>query len=166
MKKKTVIMIILVIVICIMATGYAILQQQLNVSGTSGIDSTWKIEIIDIDEVDIVGDASSKITPSYTATTANFKVSLLNPGDSITYKIKVKNGGSLNAKVDSHSIQMEENDAIIYEVSGLEDGDVLKSGEENTIAIKVSFKEGYIGQPADTTNDIKVIVNYVQDIQE
>lgn len=152
--------------ICIMTTGYAILQQQLNINGTSSIDSTWKIEIIDIDEANIVGDASSKVTPSYTATTANFKVSLLNPGDSITYKIKVKNSGSLNALVDSYSVEMDENDAIVYEIDGLKEKDELNSGEENIISIKVSFKEGYIGQPEVTTKDIKVIINYVQNIEK
>lgn len=164
MKKKTIIMIFLVVMVCIMATGYAILQQQLNISGTGSIDSTWKIEIIDIDEVDIVGDASSKVAPSYTATTANFDVSLLSPGDSITYEITVKNGGTLDAKVDSHSVEMDENDAIVYEVMGLSDGDLLKAGEESVISVKISFKDSYTGQPERTTSDIKVIVNYVQTI--
>lgn len=166
MKKKTVIMIVLVVMVCVMTTGYAILRQGLSISGTSSIDSTWKVEVMNIEESNIVGDAKSAETPSYTSTTAKFRVSLLNPGDSITYKIKVKNGGTLNAKVDSYSIEIDENDAIIYEVSGLEDGDLLDAGAENTISIKVSFKEGYIGQPEVTTKDIKVIVNYVQNIKE
>ena len=166
MKKKTIVMMILIVAICIMATGYAILQQQLNISGTSSIDSTWKVEIISIKEKDIVGDASSSVTPSYTATTANFKVSLVNPKDSITYEVKVKNSGTLNAKVDSYSVEMDENDAIVYEVSGVADGDLLNAGEEQTISIKVSFKAGYIGQPSVTTKNIKIIVNYVQNIEE
>lgn len=166
MKKKTIIMIVLIVSICIMVTGYAILQQQINISGRASIDSTWKVEIISIKEKVKEGDASSKVTPSFTATTANFKVSLLNPGDSITYEIKVKNSGTLNAKVDSYSVQMDENDAIVYEVSGLKNGDLLNAGEEKAITIKVSFKTGYIGQPAKTTKDIKVIINYIQNIEE
>lgn len=166
MKKKTIVMLILVVAICIMTTGYAILQQQLNISGTSSIDSTWKVEIISINEKDIEGDASSSVTPSFTSTTANFKVSLLNPGDSITYEIKIKNSGTLDAKVDSYSVEMDENDAIVYEVSGVADGDLLNAGEEKTVSIKVSFKTGYIGQPSITTKDIKVIINYIQNIEE
>lgn len=164
MKKKSLIMIILVVAICIMATGYALLQQQLTVSGSSSIESTWKIEIIDILEKEKVGDASSKITPSYTNTTANFKVGLVNPTDSITYEIKIKNTGTLDAKVDSYQVQMDENEAIVYELQGIAEGDKLASGDEVTLSIKVSFKKGYVGQPEKTTKNIKVIINYIQDI--
>ena len=188
MRKKTIVMIALTISIFIMTAGYAILRQELFISGTSSIDSSWKIEIINITESDIVGDATSKEQPTYTATTANFKVSLINPTDSITYNVKIKNTGTIDAKIDSLSItNVEENDAIIYEASLVKsDGStvrlltnniknntninstknaVLAANQEQTIKVKISFKEGYIGQPTDTSNSIKLVVNYIQRIQ-
>lgn len=188
MRKKTIVMITLAFAILIMTVGYAALKQELFISGTSSIDSRWKIEIIDITESDIVGDASSKENPTYTATTANFKVSLINPTDSITYNVKIKNTGTIDAKIESLNISnVEENDAITYEASLVKsDGStvqlmteniknntniantkdtVLEANKEQTIKVKVSFKTGYIGQPTDTNNSIKLVVNYIQKVQ-
>ena len=174
MRKKTIVMITLAFAILIMTVGYAALKQELFISGTSSIDSRWKIEIIDITESDIVGDASSKENPTYTATTANFK--------------KIKNTGTIDAKIESLNISnVEENDAITYEASLVKsDGStvqlmteniknntniantkdtVLEANKEQTIKVKVSFKTGYIGQPTDTNNSIKLVVNYIQKVQ-
>ena len=164
MKKKTIVMIALIVAICVMATGYAILRQQLVVTGTSSITSTWKVNIVGITTSDVVGDSANKSTPTYTDTTAKFKASLINPGDSITYNIKIKNSGTLIAKVSNYSVDIGDNDAITYEVEGLENDAVLVPDAEQTVKVKVSFKTGYVGQPSVTTNNIKVIINYVQKI--
>ena len=164
MKKKTIVMIALIVAICVMATGYAILRQQLVVTGTSSITSTWQVRIVDVTTSDIVGDAANKSTPTYTNTTAKFKTSLINPGDSITYNIKIKNTGTLIAKVSNYNVDIGDNDAIEYKVTGLEKDAVLVPDAEQTVKVKVSFKTGYVGQPSVTTNNIKVIVNYVQQV--
>ncbi len=72
-----------------MAVGYALLAQELTINGTASIDSTWRLEITNIQSKDVVGDAVNKVDPSYTATTANFSVGFTQPGDSITYDITV-----------------------------------------------------------------------------
>ena len=95
LKKKTIICIALCIWIVLMAVGYAIFSEQLTINGTSHIDSRWDIRITNITTSDIVGDATEKTAPSYTNTTARLHVSLINPTDSITYNITVKNNGHL-----------------------------------------------------------------------
>ena len=161
-KKKWVIGILCTLV-CIMAVGYAVLAQQLNITGTTSIDSTWKVEITNIGEKEVVGKAVSKVTPSYTSTTANFSVGLTRPGDSITYDIEISNLGTLKAKVDSINVIMDENDAIKYTTSGVSNGDKLGVGEKTTLTIKVEYDSNVTSQPAVTTKDITVIVNYVHD---
>ena len=163
-KKKLVIG-ILCALIAVMAVGYALLAQELNISGTSSIDSTWKVEITNIKESEVVGDATSKVTPSYTATTANFSVSLIQPGDSITYEVEVTNSGTLDAVLESINVTTDENDAIKYTTSGIKRGDKLtKNGGTNTLTIKVEYDSSVTSQPENTTSDISVTLNYQQDL--
>ena len=165
-NKKKIIMVVLSVLVCIMAVGYAVLAQQLNITGTTSIDSTWKVEITNIGEKEVVGKAVSKVTPSYTSTTANFNVGLTQPGDSITYDVEISNLGTLKAKVDSININLDENDAIKYTTSGVSNGDKLGVGEKATLTIKVEYDSNVTSQPSVTTKDITVTINYVQDLDE
>ena len=164
-NKKTIMIGILCTLVCVMAVGYALLAQQLNINGRASIDSTWKVEITNITEKDIVGDASSKETPSYTSTTANFSVGLIQPGDSITYDIEVTNSGTLDAVLESINVSMDENDAITYTTSGLKKGDKLtKNGSKNTLTVKVEYNLEVTSQPANTGKELTVTLNYEQDL--
>ena len=165
-NKKKIIMVVLSVLVCIMAVGYAVLAQQLNITGTTSIDSTWKVEITNIGEKEVVGKAVSKVTPSYTSTTANFSVGLIQPGDSITYDIEISNFGTVIAKVDSININLDENDAIKYTTSGVSNGDKLGVGEKTTLTIKVEYDSSVTSQPSITSKDITVTINYVQDLDE
>ena len=164
-NKKTIMIVILCTLVAIMTVGYALLAQQLNINGRASIDSTWKVEITNITEKDIVGDATSKEAPSYTITTANFSVGLIQPGDSITYNIEVTNSGTLDAVLESIDVTMEENDAISYTTSGLKKGAKLtKNGGKNILTIKVEYNASVTSQPTDTTSDLTVTLNYEQDL--
>ena len=166
MKNKKIIMIgILCALVCVMAVGYALLAQELNINGRASIDSTWKVEITNITEKDIVGDASSKETPSYTSTTANFSVGLIQSGDSITYDIEVTNSGTLDAVLESIDVSMNDNDAIIYTTSGLKKGAKLaKNGGKNTLTIKVEYNAEVTSQPTNTGKELTVTLSYEQDL--
>ena len=163
-NKKTIMIGILCTLVAIMAVGYALLAQELNINGRASIDSTWKVEITNITEKDIVGDATSKETLSYTATTANFSVGLIQPGDSITYDIEISNLGTLKAKVDSINVVMDENDAITYTTSGVKQGDKLGVGEKTILTVKVEYNSNVTIQPTNTEKDLTVTLNYVQDL--
>ena len=80
MKDKKKVMIgILSVLVCIMAVGYALLAQELTINGTATIDSTWDVKITGIAQSgEAVGGATSKASPTFTSTTANFSVSLKN----------------------------------------------------------------------------------------
>ena len=148
-----------------MAIGYALLAQELTINGSASIDSTWKVEITNIESKDVVGDAVNKVDPSYTATTANFSVGFTQPGDSITYDITVTNKGTLDAVVESINVVKGDNQAITYTTSGLKRGDKLaKNNGTNTLTVKVDYDSNVTSQPASTTNDITVTINYQQDL--
>ena len=163
--KKKVMIGVLSVLVCIMAVGYALLAQELTINGTASIDSTWKVEITNITSKDVVGGAVNKTDPTYTATTANFSVGLTQPGDSITYDITVTNKGTLDAVVESIDVDKGNNPAITYTTSGLKRGDkIAKNNGTNTLTIKVDYDSSITSQPASTTNDITVTINYQQDL--
>ena len=164
--KKKILIGVLCVLVAIMAIGYALLAQQLNINGIASIDSTWKVEITNIDEKNRLGGATSKATPSYTSTTAKFSVGLTQPGDSITYYIEISNLGTLKAKVDSINVVMDENDAVIYTISGLKTGDKLGVGEKATLSVIVTYDYSVTSQPVNTVKDLTVTINYVQDLEK
>ena len=166
MKNNKKIMIsILSVLVCIMAVGYALFAQELTINGNASIDSTWKVEITNITSKDVVGDAVNKVDPTYTATTANFSVGLTRPGDSITYDITVTNKGTLDAVVESITINKDNNSAIKNTTIGLKRGNkIAKNNGTNTLTIKVEYDSNVTNQPVSGTNDITVTINYQQDL--
>ena len=163
--KKKILIGILSVLVCIMAVGYALLAQELTINGRASIDSTWKVEITNITSKDVVGGTVNKTDPTYTTTTANFSVGLTQPGDSITYDITVTNKGTLDAVVESITVNKGNNPAIKYTTSGLKRGDKLtKNNGTNTLTIKVDYDSSVATQPTSTTNDITVTINYQQDL--
>lgn len=161
-NKKNIVIVILCLLVCIMSVAYAMLATDLVIKGKTSINSVWKVEITDIKEKEKVGKATSKTSPSYSSTTATFDVNLIQPGDSISYDVKIKNSGSLNAIVNSISILTDENESIIYEVSGIKENDRLEAGEETTLTVKVTFNSN-VTQIIKQSQNITIVINYAQD---
>lgn len=154
----------LVVTLLAMAVGYAALAQNLNVNGTSDISSTWNIAFTNITAGTAVGGATNNSTPTITGTTATFDVSLVSPGDSMTYDITVTNSGTIDAVLDSINVTKSGSDAILYTVTGVEEGTVLKAGETNTVTVKVEYDSSVTTQPTVTSKTLSVTLNYVQNI--
>ena len=181
LKKKTIICIVLCIWIVLMAVVFAIYQERLTITGTTHIDSNWDVRITNISYSDIVGDATEKTAPSYTNTTARLHVSLINPTDSITYNITVKNNGTLDARIKKIDVDTGSSDAIEFEVTcKLNNGSyaecndtnfknlVLEPNDEQMLKIKITFKRGYIGDPSSNnkTSTVKLTIDYVQNFED
>ena len=149
-------------ILVIMGVGYAAFSSQLKITGTSNIDSIWSVKITSITPTDILGEAKDKpeIT-DYTDTTATFGTSLKLPNDSITYNIVIENQGSLDAKLDTISKTDTNNSAISFETSGVEEGDLLRAGENVTMKVKVTYTPGD-EQPTNLESNLKVELNYSQ----
>lgn len=166
-NKKKIMIAVLSVLVCVMAVGYALLSQQLTINGTATIDSTWKVEITGIEVTGTTGDgASVSATPNVTS--ASFEATLVQPEDSVTYTVTIKNKGTLPAKVSSYSAVPGTNgNAIIYTVSGIAEGDTLAAGETKTFTVKVEYNPAITSQPAntDTTKALTVTINYVQDVE-
>lgn len=162
--KKNIIMLILCIIVCIMSIAYAKLATNLIIKGKTNIDSVWQVGIVEIEEKNKIGKATSKTPPTHNFNVATFDVSLIQPGDSISYDVKIKNLGTLNAIVDSIKVVTTKNDIIRYEVSGVKENDRLDAGKDTTLTIKVIFDENAT-QILNQNKNITIIINYIQYIE-
>ena len=149
-------------ILLVMAAGYAAFRTQLTINGTSNITSEFKVLITDIQSRNVVGRAENAEEPSHTETTATFKTNLYLPGDSITYDVTVENQGSIDAVLKTIQKSDSNNNAIIFETSGIQEGEVLKASESTKFSVTVSYNASTTSQPSNITSDLEVTLDYEQ----
>ena len=93
-EGKNITIALLLICILTMAVGYSILQQRLNVEGTSNISSVWDIQVTGVREIYKDGLIDTT-TLDFTPTTASYGANIQAPGDFAMYEIEVENKGTL-----------------------------------------------------------------------
>ena len=162
-KQRNYIIIGLCMILVIMGVGYAAFATQLKINGTANIDSNWNVRITDIQSTVQSGSATNAVEPSYTDTTATFKTNLVSPGDSMKYDITVSNEGSIDAVLESIDVNTNENEAITFETSGIENGDKLEASQTDILTVIVSYNSSITSQPENTNSTITVTLNYKQD---
>ena len=165
-KKRSIVLGTLVGIMLLMIVAYAAFNSQLRINGTSNITSNFAVKITGITSGSIIGGASNASDPTYTDTTASFSTNLTSPGDSITYTITVENQGSIDATLTGIEVNTGNNDAIVFETSGIEEGDTLLQNETDELVVKVSYSESVTSQPEIATSNITVTLNYEQSTGE
>ena len=162
MRRKRAIIITMCTLICIMAVGYAAFATNLTITGTSSIESTWKILFTKIEEESKTSGVTITNPPTASGTTATFNVDLTSPGDKIVYKITVANQGTIDAVIDKITESETGSDAIKFEVSGITKGDKLSKGTSTTFNVTISYDSSVTTQPSKTNNNLTVSINYIQ----
>lgn len=170
-KSKGIIIGVLCAVIVFMSIGFAALSSQLKINGNATISDTWNVQITNIEKKEGSTGATATSDPTYTATTANFNVSLKEPGDYAIYTVTVKNTGSLDAVLT----RITENEgaggsaAIKYTVTpgaGSEQGSTLaKTNGIHTFDVKVEYLSTAVGANAPEANaskSLSVTLDYNQ----
>ena len=186
-EKRKYIIIGLCAVLMIMVVGYAAFAQQLKINGTSEITTSWNIRITNISTIipsgSGAGDVNSTCDESGTpkqcgdGLTASVSATLVSPGDSITYRIKLENKGSLNAVLSGITLNANQSNDIGFYINKdknnstisdtgyrlLEENGVLNpTGDSNDldtgyVYLTVYYKD-YEGQTSPTGNNKTVSV--------
>ena len=151
----------LCMILVIMGVGYAAFQSQLKISGTSNITSNWSVKITDIQSKVVSGTPTNASAPTHTDTTATFSTTLTSPGDTMQYDVTVLNEGDIDAKLDKITIPESTNPAIGFEVSGIEEGSLLRSKETAILTVIVKYND-VTEQPSNLTADLEVTLDYSQ----
>ena len=160
MKKKNIIGLMLILV-AVMAVGYAAFSTTLTINGTANISSTWNVLFTEIKQLSKTSGVSEKSLPEASGTTATFDVDLTSPGDSIDYQITIENKGSIDAKIESITATETGSDAIVFEITNIKEGQTLLKNSSKTFNVKVSYKD-VTDQPNITINKLMVSINCVQ----
>ena len=151
----------LCMILVIMGVGYAAFSSQLKISGTSNITSNWSVKITDIQSKVVSGTPANASEPAHTDTTATFSTTLTSPGDTMQYDVTVSNEGNIDAKLDKITVPESTNPAIGFEVSGIEEGSLLRSKETAILTVIVKYNN-VTEQPSDLTADLEVTLDYSQ----
>lgn len=145
--------------------AYALLSKTLTIGGNvNQKGGTWNIYLADPTVYQVTGAAKSeKAEITNNNTTLNIMPSLTQPGDSITYTFKVKNGGTVNARflgwelVNASEFNSLANKYKITTTLTYLDGtslqsysDILNAKTEKTL--KLTFK--YTGTSPITDDDV------------
>lgn len=170
-KSKGIIIGVLCAVIVFMSIGFAALSSQLTIRGNATISDTWNVQIASITKKEGSTGVTETAQPTHTATTANFNVSLKEPGDYAIYTVTVKNTGSLDAVLTQITETEGEGGsaAIKYTVTpaaGSEQGSTLaKENGTHTFDVKVEYLSTAVGENAPEANaskSLSVTLDYNQ----
>ena len=167
-RKKTKIIVVMLVAIVFMAVGYAILSTSLNINGSTAVTSNWQVEFSDIRTVSLKGGATNKVNPTVSKTTANFEVDLVQPGDEITYEIDITNYGDIEAEVKGATYTSSGSEAIYVRFDGIRKGTRIASCEGQsscpvvTITLRVGYDASITSDPEEKTKDISITLDIGQ----
>ncbi len=194
-NKKTIgilgVMILILVVVSVIGITYAAFTQELQIEGTASAKAaSWKIKFKELQEAETIGTAKEIEKPSIESgdtKISGFVAQLASPGDSISYKFKVANEGTFNAKVSSKNIPTPtctgsgnaaatDKDnvckhltyTLTYATGGeINEEDTLTAGEEKELKLTLTYSASV---PANElpTNDVTIgnlstTLTYVQD---
>ena len=168
-RKKTTVIIVMCVMMLFMGIGYALLSTKLDINGGTSVTSTWKVEFsaIRVKTGSTKGGATSK-SSSYTSTTANFEVDLVQPGDELTYEIDITNYGDIKAEVKGATYTSTDNDAIYIRIENIRKGTTIESCEglttcpTHTMTVTVGYNPAVEKDPTSKTKEIGLTLNIGQ----
>jgi len=165
-NKKSVIIGALLVAIVVMAVGYATLSQTLTITGTANIDAEWDVHITGITEGTLV-NAETEGELNFDETTAEFTVTLKEPGASASYNVAIANTGSIDAVLASiegvDEADAEDPTDIQFAVTGVAVDDTLAAETGTAVAVvTVTWNSTSDEVPADTSKTATIKLNYEQ----
>lgn len=163
--------IIITVLVAVIALSGSLMYSGFDFTGTGKSGSAinkWKVDTVDVsvctltDQVNnsrcsaVTGSAENIDGETYiekdNSLRVNFGSRLYSYGDSITYKVTVRNSGELKAKVVGIKFDKDLNNPVMFTYSNIAIGDVLVPGSTRTFYAMVN----YFGE---NTSDISDYIN-------
>ena len=151
-RTKALVVVVLLIVVAGLTVAFAALSTTLNINGTAYLDAAkWGIRFENLSSPTRVGKATTtgtaKIEETKAAEITGINVSLMAPGDKVTYTVDLVNKGTINAKIDNIEktvLTSEQQRYLTFKVTD-KDGkevskyDILSAGETRKLTITIEF---------------------------
>ena len=151
-RTKALVIVVLLIVVAGLTVAFAALSTTLNINGTAYLDAAkWGIRFENLSSPTKIGSATTtgtaKIEETKAAEITGINVSLMAPGDKVTYTVDLVNKGTINAKIDNIEktvLTSEQQRYLTFKVtdkSGNEVSkyDILSAGETRKLTITIEF---------------------------
>ena len=172
-NKKSKMIVFLCVALIFMGVGYAVLQSNLNISGTAKAVGTFNVQITNAEEdatsSAVGGVPAAKKSASHTQTTATINAEFSKPGDFVEYEIEVSNLGSIDAIIDvviDDEILASEEDEYgnkIYLLSVTPSArQELLVEQVKTLLVKIEYNKNAQGLPESESVTFTVSVNATQ----
>lgn len=167
-KRKNILIVALVVTMLFMSVAYAILSQQLVITGNTKVSgSLWQVEIVDISVASSSGDALSS-NEAFTLTSATFDTELFLPGDSVKYNVTIENKGTIDATLQSVTSNMgslmDDQPLVKYQLDNATVDTVLAAGDSMLVSVTVSYDAVVVEDMTDAINQqLNITFNFVQE---
>ena len=151
-RTKALVIVVLLIVFMGLTIAFAALSTTLNINGTAYLDAAkWGIRFENLSSPTKIGSATTtgtaKIEETKAAEITGINVSLMAPGDKVTYTVDLVNKGTINAKIDNIEktvLTSEQQRYLTFKVTDkngyeISQGDILEKGETKKITITIEF---------------------------
>ena len=164
-RNRSIIIGILCLTLVFMGVGFAVASRVISISGSSTIAGKWNIYIDSITPHEYENASNVRSEIGLDKLSATFEARLLSPGDSVEYKIVVKNDGNIKAKLASvdQTIHNNINDYVKYSNTAI-NGYILGPGETYAFYVKAEFDSSVTEIETKTRPVLSLNLNFVQDI--
>lgn len=155
-RNKNILIGALLAVILVMGVGYAAFTQQLTITGTAKITSTWNVHMTQTGASATPSSttgSNGRVTVNGDGLTATFNASLISPGDQITYIVPIENTGTIAAKLNNLVLSSSDSDMQIS-------GTTATSQSGNIRFTVTSPGDGVLDAETGTTN-LTVVAEFV-----
>lgn len=162
-RKKNIFIVFLLIAVIFMGIGYAFLSSTLKIESTTKSSGKWDVVIDKITVKNKSTDAVSKnIQITEDKLSANFAIDLYNDGDFIEYNVSVKNNGTIPARLEDASINVEKFNDYIETSNTANVGSVIYPGQTTDFDIKVAVNTNGQTIVEDGQGIYNLTLRYVQ----
>ena len=146
--------------VLLLTGAYALFATTLNIAGTAGGATEFKIEF---SEHSVSDEAKATASLDTLNTTMNITADLSYPGDTVTIFFTIKNTGRLSATVDDLTINENSTEDFNISIVGIEniEGTSLAPDAETSGSIVVTWNSASTNQTPERV-DFSVTVDYIQ----
>ena len=167
---------ILVALLLCLTLGYAFLTTNLNITGTTSIDSnTWNVYW---DNVQVTTGSVSATTPTIDTnkTTVTFSAHLSKPGDFYEFTVDAVNDGTIDAMIENINTTINGNplsnlpNYLVFSLTysdgeEIKNNDYLLSEERETYKVKIEYNTDISPEDLPSSNETNTIIissDYIQ----
>lgn len=177
--KRNYVIIALIIVLLSLAIGYAVLNDQLTISGTANVKGTFDLVFQNPEALDAtysnaalrpVGASNASIAASTTVEDQlDVAVELAHPGAGQAFKVDIKNNSNVEAICTGLNFSENDEDLEVYypiAANGLDKDQTIAAGDTFELIFYVKWKADSTNTNADKTVNFTATFDYEQNVGE